>query len=1382
MLFYSNIFSLMDWAKNGIDPCSGMYLRHIPVASVSGNKLQGPEISLALRFNQFNALNYGFGVGWEFNLSHIDAEVDENNNAIQTLVLSNGARYQLIEDQDGTVTLKYKRTLTFDFKQTSANTDKYQLVGKEGIIETIENGRTTRVELPNGLGLNLAWNSDSSFVISDDGGVNLVTTTIATTATGKIHTVSVVDSLLDFTCDSSGVEQLTGVAIRSGPSLCSMKYAVHNGSYLEIIKWDAWVNYVQQDIISYKSLPKPSGLKQDVRAVDFIDSRQSAEHAVHFAYEYGKTNYLGGADGPAWISDADNLESRPDDYTYIVTEKIGNTASPAKVTEFHYNKFYLLVKCFPRPGREDGAARRKYSTYGYALVPGKGIDAQSSTFMLSVLNVNVSTGSDRAGTPCNVSRLTSRQYDQFANLVQFTDENGMKEWYEYYDVMGEKNGDGEVLCPADPNGFVNYIKTKIISSGNGSGDYPRKIFGYTYQSIAATSLVMVKTEQFALQNESTATFVAQSMVSHTYGSYGAPLKKISSIKSLTTDDYFSTILYFIYQRNENTRQLSVTKKIVGWDQVTKSEVVTRAYTTGLVQSVVNENGVITKYGYDEIGRTIRTVYAPGRPYGYTVDVTYQWQSGKQVTRSTTDAFSETLVRDGAGHVVKKEVNIIRDGKALDYLMAGFIYNEIGQLIQETQYDYAGEQVFSKTTLSDYNVYDELVSMKKPGCSSDDYQFFQMEDGTFSIEQVHQPGDVKTLTCFDAHGELSKREICSPASKEMADVTETLFYDAFLRLIRHAKTARETESFEYDAFDRPVARTGSSSGRQTMTYAPHLLDESVCMIAIDEKVIGIREFDGLGRQKSSIVDGVSTSYDYVGSAMFSRPSTVKISNGRTWAYQYDAVLDNVTRRDVSNADGTESASRIYEYDTRTRLLKSHRADQYTHTFSYDEFNNENGSSGGWAGLAFGSYSVQTPRSVQGLLLRALFSFPVTPPAHTIFIDCQYDSQGLTRKMSWSMHDALLCEATIMRDEINGNIRNIRGSSARIVSPGLERIPMEINYGYGNYNRTNHAEWKLGPPPRQNSAGTVAGKLRRIMAVSMNYDHHGLLLQAKYTSSLGGGGTRWVDSFAYNDRAQLASWHRTGNLVCQDQFGNSIASQSFLYDHAGNISQINSETSDGYNHAVYRYNANNQLFQIGNNSQTVTSYFPDAVAFTNDEEGHVSKQQFVLHGSYNIKTFDYGMEDGVKTVTAKWLKTTSTLANWYDAGGRLIYLRAAADGVEQDTARYYLDGVLLFEWQRPNASPQDGTLTIFHRVEGNMLYMTHVDKDGDKWVQPCLSQPDGTLLAVGTIDKYSRRISPSSETLNVYRYYDFHFQGQTAYGLTFDLKNRASYIFSDSVLTK
>lgn len=112
--------------------------------------------------------------------------------------------------------------------------------------------------------------------------------------------------------------------------------------------------------------------------------------------------------------------------------------------------------------------------------------------MLSVLNVHVSTGSDRAGTPCNVSRLTSCQYDQFANLVQFTDENGMKEWYEYYDVMGEKNGDGEVLCPADPNGFVNYIKTKIISSGNGSGDYPRKIFGYTYQSIAATSLVMVK--------------------------------------------------------------------------------------------------------------------------------------------------------------------------------------------------------------------------------------------------------------------------------------------------------------------------------------------------------------------------------------------------------------------------------------------------------------------------------------------------------------------------------------------------------------------------------------------------------------------------------------------------------------------------------------------------------------------------------------------------------------------------------------------------------------------------------------------------------------------------------------------------------------------------
>lgn len=60
MLFYSNIFSLMNWKQDGVNPASGMYILNIPLADISANQLQGPDLDLALRFNQFNANDYGF--------------------------------------------------------------------------------------------------------------------------------------------------------------------------------------------------------------------------------------------------------------------------------------------------------------------------------------------------------------------------------------------------------------------------------------------------------------------------------------------------------------------------------------------------------------------------------------------------------------------------------------------------------------------------------------------------------------------------------------------------------------------------------------------------------------------------------------------------------------------------------------------------------------------------------------------------------------------------------------------------------------------------------------------------------------------------------------------------------------------------------------------------------------------------------------------------------------------------------------------------------------------------------------------------------------------------------------------------------------------------
>lgn len=120
MLFYSNVFNIIDWSVNNIEPCTGMYIRTIKLAHVSGNKLQGPDLDICLRFNQFNASDYGFGVGWELNLSSVEMQTYEDGETYDMLVLSNGQRY-IIEETEQDFYLQYQRTQTFVFEKNGVD-------------------------------------------------------------------------------------------------------------------------------------------------------------------------------------------------------------------------------------------------------------------------------------------------------------------------------------------------------------------------------------------------------------------------------------------------------------------------------------------------------------------------------------------------------------------------------------------------------------------------------------------------------------------------------------------------------------------------------------------------------------------------------------------------------------------------------------------------------------------------------------------------------------------------------------------------------------------------------------------------------------------------------------------------------------------------------------------------------------------------------------------------------------------------------------------------------------------------------------------------------------------------------------------------------------
>lgn len=79
------------------------------------------------------------------------------------------------------------------------------------------------------------------------------------------------------------------------------------------------------------------------------------------------------------------------------------------------------------------------------------------------------------------------------------------------------------------------------------------------------------------------------------------------------------------------------------------------------------------------------------------------------------------------------------------------------------------------------------------------------------------------------------------------------------------------------------------------------------------------------------------------------------------------------------------------------------------------------------------------------------------------------------------------------------------------------------------------------------------------------------------------------------------------------------------------------------------------------------------------------------------------------------------------------------------------------------------TIYHYVNGEVMFISQIDTKGILRTSPCLNQADGTLLAQGY---------PDARRLYWYKYepvYKFQTSGKNAYGLTMGLRS-AQYSIS------
>lgn len=1411
MLFYSNVFSLIDWSINGVNPCTLMYIQNIKLAHVFANDLQGPNFELYIRFNQFNNKDYGFGTGWELSLSRVDEENDTEGNVVKTLVLSDGSRYRIDKEDDTTVTLKYKKANTFKVLKEN---DQYTVVYKNGLMETIEDGQVVTITGANGKTLDITWAENGAFTMIDDDGIIALSAEVVEPVAGtgeeklQVKTSRGTFSYAMTRWDSE-LRQLDSVTVAEGEServVYKVGYEIHNTNYLAITSFSAWLEYKTIAYISYGMLSTPTGFSGDALAVvstrTYLNGKPKNEIYQECTYGFTEGNYLGSGAVSKWNDSTDNLEGLPASTVFSSAETVGQNDKAtelARKTIWTYNKFYLLTTLDWEP---KSAQRSKSECYDYTLALDNGIDAQCAYFMLPVKKTERVTVKPGNAAAQDIDWIYSFEYDDYANVTRQAGPDGLVENFLYYD--GGAGEDGS--CPPDPNGFVNYVKSRTIMPSQPDDGAKTKTWNYTYKLITGTDLVLVTQEAFSAQQAVNPVPSAVVLCKKDYSyeetdpAFVGQLRSVISGKAVQEKDatgtettrYLNTKTDFqdsmtTYKSKKTWKRIQT---ITGFDGQKISSSLFLDGVTGDIVCVEDENGVTVDYTYDSLGRETGSVREASQDGEISETTIYSPAVNEKTITSSTNKFSEIYTYDGLGNIVKEEISfMVGDGKKLLIRreMAATQYNNLGQQIKNTLYDYLLEErsgailkKYVKEVSCEWNIYDEIVKEIHADNSVDRYQYDMAVTDAFrrTLAVDHDPGSVRKTSFYDKYGLLVQRQTCSPVDAAHADITERFAYDKFLRMISSSETGRELVRYAYDDFDRKIMQAGLESGSQATEYAAHSMENLVARISIDGVVVGEKGHDGLGREISTTTAGVTTLYRYANSAVYTRPSSQSVEGGRYTEYEYDALFDKIISRKVrlDKRGASWMALREFTYDSVTgRLLSAKNTSQgresgqpyfeFSQQYTYNLFGVLTEESGGCTLPSRNTYS-----HAHTLTLRGLREGSVIKPAPSVTFSRfnGFNSRGQLTSARFLYNNTVLSSSVISRNQY-GDIGMIEHESYLYSNqPPVGNLKPLIHkrYYHARYNTVSEVSFS-----HQYVLGMSSRKIKKqdqILTCQFEYDVHHLLTRLKNkfsaTSTF-----NWSERYRYTRLGQLQSWSRHGDMVFFDEYGNKMSGQKFVMDKMGNMQKLTAEIEGVSNESTYSYTNNFRLLRIDNKNAWAKLMVPKMINFTYSAEGQLVTKRYTIGETSMVDNYSYAGEDNViQVLQAIAPDDEEHLRNYfYDAHGNVARSLQTEKAGTLELLNYYAGNDIFFSANTADTSPENSGYTLYHRLEEEVVFITHIDAKGEIQVCPCLGLPNGNQIARGRPSLSYRYDRPykGKHTFNVR--YLFNISGQNAYGMSFDL---------------
>ncbi|WP_181012857.1 RHS repeat protein [Citrobacter amalonaticus] len=1221
--YYTHTPNFISSASEDVDPRTRLFGFQHHLGIVTGNNGMGPELELTMSYSPTTSKDYYLlGIGVSPGLTTYD------KNSF-TLNINTGEQYitsENVDSDDDYFEIKQCKIKSFIAEKLDKN--NYRIIDHDGNttnLQDVSSGVCLPVSIysPLGRGLYLEWNYDDYGRIylqsvTDDNSDTLYyseydknnkgliikflpesqehdesyTLTFSTSngyLTHVAHSALSYNTGWNYTYTDVGVSGLLTLTKIQTPTGLT-KEAVYNGGLTNCIMMFP-DGSGQAPLPAVTQLTVTPGFNQPPQITTFAP------------VEGPFKNYLGwgGQMGAAWSPDSDNLYNVLDEnYQYQTVETLvsGDPDEADIVTTYIYNSYHLLLS------RVTTQAETTYQVdLTYYALPGNSFDQQPPQFQFRKLQKE--TWSNDEGS---YSKYTGSTYDEDGNLtkkIDLCDADGAATVNStitdsvYYSVNGESDSaDMSAGCPADPVGFPRWLKSETITSPVVSGydDVPVITTLYRYQKFdVLSSAIPLSYAIFPVQETHTSSAAPSpsgrllSKIMSYYADssssdYGRPLQQqlnTYDINDNSGNTYYSQAIHFSWQITGD--MLSQSQIITTHDGNTVTNSMTSSRLTQRVWSVTDAAKNITEITYDPLGRVISEVRNKGTEYesintsSYYLETLNNSISAIYTIKSDDLGNASRIDHDSMGRLIKHQRNA-PDFNAPDTwsIISTTNWDSFGRQHDSTSQDYTDpsiDNINANYSVTAQAQFDHWGQQSLTILSTGQNQFSANNPVLRSTRSQLQVADQSlllgsALSEYNVFDTLWRQSTLDSSGKVYA---QSIYeYDGLGQLRKETDPLQRVTTYTYDPFGRIATKTLPNGDVLGWTYEPFSYAALANQIKLNNRVMGSRTFDGLGRIWNTASGGRQNSATYSGEKTV--PDTATNALGQTLSFSYISELNN----SLHTVNGA-TISQSYAYEKKTgRLQAMKESGSRSNTFSWypsgqayePTFTNT-------AGVVRSTSTKWTlmgqPLSYRDVGLRESSLHyddfgrlhVYEDPQVTITLTPDPAGRLSTQKVEAKNNSDSLLTTLYWDDFSREQGREIKPSSGSTLYIGQ------------TFYLNNQLETRTI---------TLKGETEKDDIILRN------------------------ESFLYDERSRLTKYTCIGSELPVDAYGNSFTEQHFELDSYSNILSCLTTLSDGsVDTAIFNYENEKDPCQLTSVSHSLSGLYPDYVELHYNDAGYMTTDE-------------------------------------------------------------------------------------------------------------------------------------------------------------------------------